>query len=91
MQYDKLLRILFTPRRVFDELREDQHTGLPVLAIIGIVAIATLVIATLSICWRLQEIQGTSINRLLSGIPVEIGEELVQHVGELDSWHVPAP
>ncbi|MXW53245.1 MAG: hypothetical protein F4X44_11970 [Gammaproteobacteria bacterium] len=48
MHYNKLLRILYTPRRVFEELREDQHTGLPVLTIIGIVAVTTLVIAILT-------------------------------------------
>ena len=48
MHYDKLFRILFTPRKIFDELREDQHTGLPVLTIIGIVAITSLVVAILT-------------------------------------------
>lgn len=42
MHYPKLWRILYTPKKVFDELREDQHTGLPVLITIGVVAIANL-------------------------------------------------
>lgn len=48
VHYPKLWRILYTPKKVFDELREDQHTGLPVLITIGVVAIATFVIAMLT-------------------------------------------
>ena len=48
MHYAKLWRILYSPKKVFDELREDQHTGLPVLITIGAVAISTLVVAILT-------------------------------------------
>ena len=47
MHYAKLWRIFYAPKKVFDELRQDQHTGLPVLITIGVVAIATFVIAML--------------------------------------------
>ncbi len=45
---DKLWRIFYDPRRVFDELREDQQIRLPIVTILGAVAVSTLVIAILS-------------------------------------------
>lgn len=48
MQYTNLWRILYAPKSVFDELREDQHTGLPGLITIGVLAISTFVIAILT-------------------------------------------
>lgn len=45
---DKLWRIFYDPRRVFDELRENQQIWLPIVTILGAAAISTLVIAILS-------------------------------------------
>ena len=48
MHMDKLWRIFYDPRKVFDELREDQQIRLPIVTILGAVAISTLAIAILS-------------------------------------------
>lgn len=45
---DKLWRIFYDPRRVFDELRENQQIRLPIVTILSAVAFSTLVIAILS-------------------------------------------
>ena len=45
---DKLWRIFFEPRRVFDELRQNQQIKFPLVTILGAAAISTLVVALLS-------------------------------------------
>lgn len=45
---DKLWRILYSPRRVYDELSKDVQDKLPLVTILGAVAISALAIAFLS-------------------------------------------
>ncbi len=45
---DKLWRILYSPRRVYDELSTNVQVGLPLMTILGVVAISTLAIAFLA-------------------------------------------
>ena len=45
---NKLWRIFYDPRKVFDELREDQQVGLPLVTLLAAVAISTLIVALLN-------------------------------------------
>ena len=48
MHIDKLWRIFYDSRKVFDELREDQQVGLPLVTLLAAVAISTLIVALLN-------------------------------------------
>lgn len=48
MHVDKLWRIFYDPRKVFDELRENQQFRLPLVTLLAAIGISTLVVALLN-------------------------------------------
>jgi hypothetical protein len=74
---DKLWRIVFEPRRVFDELRQNQQTKFPIVTILGSAAISTLVVALLSLPPTPEEIDEYHIQLLL--LEAEPDRELLQN------------
>lgn len=80
---DKLWRIFYDPRRVFDELLENQQVWLPLVTVLAAIGISTLVIALLNPAPTLEDLDEIRNELLL--LTDEPDRELVdRRIGELN-------